>query len=70
MSTALDVGYFAGVLRGISARCHAAHMSGGIAARHVLEGATVPDGWVHDVLSQYWVPSLDVLDAHQQRAQQ
>jgi hypothetical protein len=44
-------------------RCEAARMVGGIAAQDVFEGTLVPSGWQYDMISEYYVPSLDVLDA-------
>jgi hypothetical protein len=38
-------------------------MVGGIAAQDVFEGTLVPSGWQYDMISEYYVPSLDVLDA-------
>lgn len=43
-------------------RCEAARMVGGIAACDAADGKPVPSGWQYDMISEYFVPSLSVLD--------
>lgn len=47
----------------IMRRCEAARMVGGIPYRDILEGRAVPDGWVYDFITEYFVPPNAHLDA-------
>jgi len=51
------------ILSELFRRCEIAKFVGGIALRDVVSGAVVPDGWSLDELTQYFVPSLEQLDA-------
>jgi hypothetical protein len=43
-------------------RCEAAKLMGGIPLTDIVEGKTPPEGWIHDSLTDYYVPSIAALD--------
>ena len=44
------------VLASFFRRCEAAKSAGGIAHRDFVDGTDVPDGWVLDFETYYWLP--------------
>lgn len=52
----LDEDFVIDAVISMSERCRRAREMGGIAAMDAFDGTKVPDGWVFDPATAYWVP--------------
>lgn len=52
----MDQKFISAALRAATERCRRAREMGGISSMDAFSGVRVPDGWIFDPVTDFWVP--------------
>lgn len=61
----ISEGHIRQVLTYFFRRCELVKAAGGLALKDVLDGAEIPEGWIYDTETDYYLPPNAIIDTEQ-----